>query len=59
MDIVRDFEVAMVIAVTAFAKYAFVPIITAIGPLLEIPLMLLLVWVQLTRYRKEALVLGV
>ncbi|PLC65882.1 hypothetical protein B7L70_09905 [Vulcanisaeta sp. EB80] len=55
----RDFEVAIAIAVTAFAKYAFVPIITAIGPLLEIPLMLLLVWVQLTRYRKEAPVLGV
>jgi len=55
----RDFEVAIAIAVTAFPKYAFVPIITAIGPLLEIPLMLLLVWVQLTRYRKEAPVLGI
>jgi len=55
----RDFEVSIAIAVTAFAKYTFVPIITAIGPLLEIPLMLILVWVQLTRYRKEAPVLGV
>ncbi|MFP3298164.1 MAG: hypothetical protein RXO22_03690 [Thermocladium sp.] len=55
----RDFEVAIAIAVTAFAKYMFVPIITAIGPLLEIPLMLVLVWVQLTRYRKEAPVLRV
>jgi len=55
----RDFEVSIAIAVTAFAKYAFVPIITAIGPLLEIPLMLILVWVQLTRYRKEAPVLRV
>jgi len=55
----RDFEVSIAIAVTAFAKYTFVPIITAIGPLLEIPLMLILVWVQLTRYRKEAPVLRV
>ncbi|MEM0161417.1 MAG: bile acid:sodium symporter [Thermoplasmata archaeon] len=48
----RDFEVAIAIALVAFSKYPFVPIATAIGPLLEIPLMLLLVWVQLGRLEK-------
>jgi len=47
----RDFEVAIAIAIVAFAKYPFVPIVTAIGPLLEIPLMLVLVWMQLTRFK--------
>ncbi len=48
----RDFEVAIAIAVVAFSRYPFVPIVTAIGPLLEIPLMLLLVWIQLGRFEK-------
>jgi Arsenite efflux pump ACR3 and related permeases len=45
----RDFEVSIAIAVSAFAAYPYVAITTAIGPLLEIPLMLLLVWIQLGR----------
>jgi ACR3 family arsenite transporter len=48
----RDFEVAIAIAIVAFSKYPFVPIITAIGPLLEIPLMLVLVWTQLNRFSR-------
>ncbi|HEU24344.1 arsenic resistance protein [Athalassotoga sp.] len=48
----RDFEVSIAIAITAFSAYPFVPIVTAIGPLLEIPLMLLLVMLQLRRKRK-------
>lgn len=48
----RDFEVSIAIAITAFSAYPFVPIVTAIGPLLEIPLMLLLVMAQLRRKRK-------
>lgn len=45
----RDFEVSIAIALVAFSAYPYVAITTAIGPLLEIPLMLLLVWVQLSR----------
>lgn len=45
----RDFEVSIAIAVAAFAAYPYVAITTAIGPLLEIPLMLLLVRIQLGR----------
>ncbi|MEM3675475.1 MAG: bile acid:sodium symporter [Thermoplasmataceae archaeon] len=45
----RDFEVSIAIAIIAFSAFPFVPIVTAIGPLLEIPLMLLLVSVQLKR----------
>jgi ACR3 family arsenite transporter len=48
----RDFEISIAIAITAFSAYPFVPIVTAIGPLLEIPLMLLLVMLQLKRKRK-------
>ncbi len=48
----RDFEIAIAIALVAFASYTYVPIITAIGPLLEIPLMLMLVAVQLNRRKK-------
>ncbi len=48
----RDFEISIAIAITAFSSYPFVPIVTAIGPLLEIPLMLLLVLIQLRRKRK-------
>lgn len=45
----RDFEVSIAIAIVAFAAYPYVVLTTAIGPLLEIPLMLLLVWLQLSR----------
>lgn len=48
----RDFEVSIAIALAAFASYPYVAITTAIGPLLEIPLMLFLVWVQLGREQK-------
>ena len=45
----RDFEVSIAIAIAAFSAYPFVAVTTAIGPLLEIPLMLSLVWLQLRR----------
>ncbi len=45
----RDFEISIAIAIVAFAAYPYVVLTTAIGPLLEIPLMLLLVWLQLSR----------
>jgi len=48
----RDFEVAIAIALVAFASYTYVQIINVIGPLLEIPLMLMLVAVQLNRRKK-------
>lgn len=47
----RDFEVSIAIAVAVFSADPYVGITTAIGPLLEIPLMLLLVWIQLRRMR--------
>jgi ACR3 family arsenite transporter len=49
----RDFEVSIAIAVSAFSIYPYVAVTTAIGPLLEIPLMLLLVWLQLGRERRS------
>ncbi len=45
----RDFEVSIAIAVAAFSAYPYVAVTTAIGPLLEIPLMLFLVWIQTGR----------
>jgi len=48
----RDFEVSIAIALVAFSAYPFVAITTAIGPLLEIPLMLIIVAIQLIRRRK-------
>lgn len=45
----RDFELSIAIAIAAFSTYPFVPIVTAIGPLLEIPFMLMLVALQLKR----------
>ena len=47
----RNFEVSIAIAIAAFAMYPYIGITTTIGPLLEIPLMLLLVWMQLRRGR--------
>ncbi|MEM3186187.1 MAG: bile acid:sodium symporter [Conexivisphaerales archaeon] len=52
----RDFEVSIAIALAAFSAYPYVAVTTAIGPLLEIPLMLLLVWIQLGR--KERIRIG-
>ncbi|MFP3143410.1 MAG: bile acid:sodium symporter [Caldisphaera sp.] len=48
----RDFEVSIAIAVAAFSAYPYVAVTTTIGPLLEIPFMLLLVWIQLLRKKK-------
>jgi ACR3 family arsenite transporter len=52
----RDFEVSIAIAVAAFSSYPYVAVTTAIGPLLEIPLMLFLVWIQLGRESKHKVV---
>lgn len=52
----RDFEVSIAIAVVAFSSYPYVAVTTAIGPLLEIPLMLFLVWIQLGRESKHKVV---
>ncbi len=52
----RDFEVSIAIAVAAFSSYPYVAVTTAIGPLLEIPLMLFLVWIQLGRENKHEVV---
>lgn len=48
----RHFEISIAIAISAFSIYPFVVITTAIGPLLEIPLMLIIVWIQLNRKRR-------
>ncbi|MEM0155658.1 MAG: bile acid:sodium symporter [Thermoplasmataceae archaeon] len=49
----RNFEVSIAIALSAFAVYPYVAITTAIGPLLEIPLMLMLVWMQMRRESRK------
>ncbi|MGC9048422.1 MAG: hypothetical protein ACP5I6_07225 [Caldisphaera sp.] len=48
----RDFEVGIAIAFTAFSVYPYIGMTIVIRPLLEIPLMLLLVWIQLNREHK-------
>ncbi|MCL4325937.1 MAG: bile acid:sodium symporter [Candidatus Thermoplasmatota archaeon] len=48
----RNFELSIAVAISAFSMYQFIPIVTAIGPLLEIPLMILLIYVQLHRRKK-------
>ncbi|MGB7293808.1 MAG: arsenic resistance protein [Thermodesulfobacteriota bacterium] len=46
----RDFEIAIAIAITAFNPT--VALATVIGPLIEVPVMLVLVWfARITRYR--------
>lgn len=40
----RNFELAIAIAITAFAAQPMVGVSTAIGPLIEVPLMLAIVW---------------
>ena len=46
----RDFEIAIAIAITAFNPT--VALATVVGPLIEVPVMLVLVWfARITRYR--------
>lgn len=47
----RNFELSIAIALTAFAAYPIVAVSTVIGPLIEVPMMLSLVW--LARYLVE------
>lgn len=58
----RNFELAIAIAITAFATMPMVAVSTVVGPLIEIPVMLTIVWLSLrrrdrikTRDRKEGL----
>jgi ACR3 family arsenite transporter len=45
----RNFELAIAIALTAFATMPMVAVSTVVGPLIEIPVMLTLVWMSLRR----------
>ncbi|MDD1720198.1 MAG: arsenic resistance protein [Methanoregulaceae archaeon] len=45
----RNFELAIAIALTAFASIPMVAVSTVVGPLIEIPVMLALVWLSLRR----------
>lgn len=45
----RNFELAIAIAITAFASMPMVAVSTVVGPLIEIPVMLTLVWLTLRR----------
>lgn len=45
----RNFELAIAIALTAFASMPMVAVSTVVGPLIEIPVMLTLVWLVLRR----------
>jgi ACR3 family arsenite transporter len=45
----RNFELAIAIALTAFASMPMVAVSTVVGPLIEIPVMLTLVWLALRR----------
>lgn len=45
----RNFELAIAIALTAFATMPMVAVSTVVGPLIEIPVMLTLVWLALRR----------
>jgi len=48
----RNFELAIAIALTAFASMPMVAVSTVVGPLIEIPVMLTLVWMALRGRRK-------
>jgi ACR3 family arsenite transporter len=48
----RNFELAIAIALTAFASIPMVAVSTVVGPLIEIPVMLTLVWLALRRRDK-------
>jgi ACR3 family arsenite transporter len=43
----RNFELAIAIALTAFATMPMVAVSTVVGPLIEIPVMLTIVWLSL------------
>jgi ACR3 family arsenite transporter len=45
----RNFELAIAIALTAFATMPMVAVSTVVGPLIEIPVMLAIVWLSLRR----------
>ncbi|MEM2109883.1 MAG: bile acid:sodium symporter [Candidatus Odinarchaeota archaeon] len=49
----RNFELAIAIAITAFASTPLVAVSTVIGPLIEIPVMLTLVKISLRRRKRE------
>lgn len=48
----RNFELAIAIALTAFAAMPMVAVSTVVGPLIEIPVMLTIVWMALRRRNK-------
>jgi ACR3 family arsenite transporter len=48
----RNFELAIAIALTAFAAMPMVAVATVVGPLIEIPVMLAIVWLSLRRRDK-------
>jgi ACR3 family arsenite transporter len=48
----RNFELAIAIALTAFATMPMVAVSTVVGPLIEIPVMLTLVSIALRRRKK-------
>jgi ACR3 family arsenite transporter len=48
----RNFELAIAIALTAFATMPMVAVSTVVGPLIEIPVMLAIVWMALRRRDK-------
>jgi len=48
----RNFELAIAIALTAFASTPMVAVSTVVGPLIEIPVMLAIVWLSLRRRDK-------
>jgi ACR3 family arsenite transporter len=50
----RNFELAIAIALTAFASMPMVAVSTVVGPLIEIPVMLTLVWMALKRRSDNA-----
>jgi ACR3 family arsenite transporter len=48
----RNFELAIAIALTAFAAMPMVAVSTVVGPLIEIPVMLTIVWMSLRTKKK-------
>jgi ACR3 family arsenite transporter len=48
----RNFELAIAIALTAFATMPMVAVSTVVGPLIEIPVMLAIVWMSLRTRNK-------
>jgi ACR3 family arsenite transporter len=54
----RNFELAIAIALTAFASMPMVAVSTVVGPLIEIPVMLTIVWMSLRRRNRIRIVGG-